>query len=53
MRAGEEGTQDEMVGWYHRFNGHEFEQFQEIVKNREVWHPAVYGVARSQPRLGN
>ena len=19
-------TEDEMVGWYHRFNGHEFEQ---------------------------
>ena len=22
-------TEDEMVGWYHRLNGHEFEQTQE------------------------
>ena len=27
LRAGREGaTEDEMVGWNHRFNGHEFEQ---------------------------
>ena len=27
MRAGgEEGDRDEMVGWHHRLNGHEFEQ---------------------------
>ena len=26
-RTGEKGlTEDEMVGWHHRFNGHEFEQ---------------------------
>ena len=24
-------TENEMVGWYHRFNGHEFEQAQEVV----------------------
>ena len=35
-----------MVGWYHRLNGHEFEQ--EIVKDREAWHAAVHGVTRSQ-----
>jgi len=27
LRAGGEGvTEDEMVGWHHRLNGHEFEQ---------------------------
>ena len=27
MRAGGEGaTEDEMVGWHHRLNGHEYEQ---------------------------
>ena len=25
-KAGGEGTEDEMVGWHYRFNGHEFEQ---------------------------
>ena len=28
MRAGEGVTENEMVGWYHRLNGHEFEQTQ-------------------------
>ena len=23
-------TEDEMVGWHHRFNGHEFEQTPEV-----------------------
>ena len=23
-------TEDEMVGWHHRFNGHEFEQAPEV-----------------------
>ena len=26
LRAGEGTTEDEMVGWHHRLNGHEFEQ---------------------------
>ena len=45
MRAGEEATGDEMVGWHHQFNGHEFEQTLGIVKDRETWHAAVHGVA--------
>ena len=35
-----------MVGWYHRLNGHEFEQ--EIVKDREAWLAAVHGFTRSR-----
>ena len=29
-------TEDEVVGWHHWFNGHQFEQFQEIVKDKEA-----------------
>ena len=41
-------TEDEMVGWHHLLNGHEFEQILEVVKDREFWCAAVYGVAKSQ-----
>ena len=37
-------TEDEMVGWHNRLNGHEFEQLQEMLKDREAWHAAVHGV---------
>ena len=40
--------EQEMVGWHHRFNGHEFEPPPEIVKDREGWHAAVHGAAKSQ-----
>ena len=40
-------AEDEMVGWHHRFNGHEFEQSPETVKDREVGHIAVHGVAKN------
>ena len=42
-----------MVGWYHRLNEHEFEQLQEIVKDRETWRAAVHGVAESQTQLSD
>ena len=28
-------------------------KLQLIVKDRETWHVAVHGIAKSQPRLGN
>ena len=28
-------------------------KLQEIVKDREAWHAAVYGIAKSQTRLSN
>ena len=30
-------TEDEMVGWHHLLNGHEFEQVWESVIDREAW----------------
>ena len=40
-------TEDEIVGWHHRLNGHEFEQTSRDSEVREAWHAAVHGVARS------
>ena len=52
-QEGKGATEDEMVEWYQRLYGHEFEQTQEIVKDREAWRAAVHGVTKSQTRLSN
>ena len=44
-------TEDEMFGWHHQFNEHEFKQFWEIVEDREAGHAVVHGVAKSQTQL--
>ena len=48
-----EVTEGEMVGWHHWLNGHEFEQLQEIVKDREAWRAAVHEVEKSWAQLIN
>ena len=40
-------TEDEMVGWHHRFNGHECEQALGDGEGYEIWHVAVHGVSKS------
>ena len=38
-------TEDEMVGWHHQLDGHEFEQASGLAMDREAWHATVHGVA--------
>ena len=46
-------TEDEMAGWHHQLNGHEFEQTLWVVKNSEAWHPAVHGIEKTWARLSD
>ena len=46
-------TEDEMVGWYHRLNGHELRKLRELVMDREAWRAVVHGVTKCQTRLSN
>ena len=41
-------TEDEMIGWKHQLDGHEFTKLQDLVKNSEPWCAAVHRVAKSQ-----
>ena len=41
-------TENEMVEWHHRLDGHEFEQDQELVMDREAWRTVIHGVAKSR-----
>ena len=51
-RLSEKGmTEDEMVGWHHRLNGHGFGWTLEMVMDREAWRAAVHGVEKSRTRL--
>ena len=47
------GRQDEMVGWHHQLNGHEFEQLQELVMDREAWCAAAHGITKSWTQLSD
>ena len=51
-RQEEEGmTDNEMVGWHHQLDGHEFEQAPGVGDTREAWRAVVHGVTGSQTRL--
>ena len=46
-------TEDEMVGWHHRLNGHKFEQAPGVGEEQGAWHGAFHGVAKVRTRLSN
>ena len=46
-------TEDEMTGWHHQLNEHEFEQTPEMVKDRGAWCAAVHEVAKSWTQLSD
>ena len=41
-------TEDEMVRWHHLLDDMSLSKIQELVKDREAWHAAFHGVAKSQ-----
>ena len=45
-------TEDEMVGWHHHLNGHEFEETPGIMKDKEAWCAAFHGAAKIWTQLG-
>jgi len=53
-RQEEKGTtENEMVGWHHRLDGHECEQAPGVVMDREASCAAVHGVTKSQTQLSD
>ena len=46
-------TEDEMAGWHHRLNGHEFEWTPGLVMDWEAWHAVIHGVTKSRTRLSD
>ena len=46
-------TEDEMVGWHHQLDRHEFEQALGVVMDREAWHTTVQEVTKSRTQMSN
>ena len=44
-------AEDEMAGWHHRLNGHEFEQT--LGDRRGAWSAEIHGVTKSQTQLSD
>ena len=46
-------TEDEMAGWHHRLDGHEFGQAPGVGDGQGGLSAAVHGVAKSRTRLSD
>ena len=46
-------TEDEMVGWHHRLDGHEFEQALGVGDGQGSLHAAIHRVTKSWTQLSN
>ena len=46
-------TEDEMAGWHHWLDGHEFGRTLGLVMDREAWCAAFHGVTKSQTQLSD
>ena len=46
-------TEDEMVGWHHRLDGHGLSKLWELVMDREAWRTTVYGVSKNWTQLSD
>ena len=46
-------TEDEMAGWHHRLDGHEFELTTGVEMDREAWRAVIHGVAKRRTRLSD
>ena len=41
-------TEDEMAGWHHQLDGHEFEQALGDGDGQEAWRAAVHGITKNR-----
>ena len=46
-------TEDEMAGWHHQLDGHEYEKLRELVMDREAWRATIHGVTKSRTQLSD
>ena len=46
-------TENEMIGWHHQLNGHEFEQTLVDSGDKGAWCATVNGITKSQTLLSN